>query len=315
VIAGILLGLSFLSHYDAIFFAVPIMFLLWKEKKIWYFLMPVAILVLPFYIPYITGDYFDQQTIGYLRRRMNENVISSSVFTYLTYNPMLPRFLLYFFAPFAVIKRKDKFAVGILLWFVVALASFEIVISNPGTHIHNYILPLSLLSAIGIHNILCRIQKPLPKNVIFSLLAAFLLILFAFQVTMFVPKFSKGYPWRDSRFSETQNKKFIYGFPYERGWVEIAEYLRDRGVRSFYTTDNVTIGEYYLLGIPADITNPHFYIHVFDNQEFRTLDETPQVLDYQKLLNREDVTQFYNLEKEIFVDEERTALIYKRIDN
>ncbi len=70
-----------------------------------------------------------------------------------------------------------------------------------------------------------------------------------------------------------------------------------------------------MLGGPADISNPHFYIHVFDNQEFRTLDETPQVLDYQKLLKRQDVTRFYNLEKEIFVDGKKTALIYKRIDN
>lgn len=328
VLSGTFLGLAFLSHYDAIFFVVPILFLLkddFRSRNIWLFFVPVAFLTLFFYIPYVVGGYFEEYTMGYLERRLVKAIASGSIFTYLTYNPMLPRFLIYIFAPIALVFRKDKFVAALILWFLVPLIAFEIVVSSPGTHMHNYVLPLSLLSSIGIVKVIRLFKNNMLKAAIVSLLFTLLFGLFSFQATIFVPMFVRGYPWVVRKFDTTKNQLFVYGFPYKRGWGEIAAYLRERGVRSFYTTDNVTIGEFYLRGVPVDLSNPHFFVHVFDNQRFQPLgddawlegvplDEIPQIIEYQKVVNKRDATQYYELEKEIFVEKEMTALIYKRID-
>jgi hypothetical protein len=329
VLSGVSLGLAFFSHYDAVFFAGPTLILLWnhlRSRKIWLFLVPLAVIPLAFYVPYVLGGYFVEHTMGYLERRLVKEMVSSSVFTYLTYNPMLPRFLVYVFAPVALALRKDRFVLSLVVWFVAPLAVFEIIVSNPGTHIHNYVLPLILLSSIGVVKVYCLVKNTVLKAASGAVFFMILVGLFVFQATIYVPMFSLGYPWIAGRFATTKNQLFIYGFPYKRGWDEIAAYLRELGARSFYTTDNVTVGEFYLRGVPSDLSNPHFFVHIFDNQEFVPLDEDawldevpldeiPQTIEYRKVVNKLDAAQYYNLEKEVFVDDKMTALIYKRVDN
>jgi hypothetical protein len=95
---------------------------------------------------------------------------------------------------------------------------------------------------------------------------------------------------------------FLYGFPYNRAWDQVRDYLyAQEGVRNIYTNDNDTIAQYYLRKFdytpPGANYFPQYYIDVANNQEFRTTD----VL----------LLENYVVEKEFFVDRTRSLVLYR----
>ncbi|MFC1700147.1 hypothetical protein ACFLZ4_00705, partial [Patescibacteria group bacterium] len=132
---------------------------------------------------------------------------------------------------------------------------------------------------------------------------------------VYTPILNKGYPWKHSKllginFNPPLKDRFhlyLYGFPYNRGWRQINDFMRSqKGVRGIYTNDNDTIAEYYLLGFnytpPGSNFIPHYYIHVFNNQQFTREDEG----FYLKF-----ISEYEEMEK-IFVDNELSAIVFKR---
>lgn len=296
IASSFFLALAFLSHYDAVFFAIIAFMMLFKFHKdgkvlakdvlLWY-VLPFSILTLPFYFPYIVGGYFVEHTIGYLSRRVLGSVndrISSSSYTFQIYNPVSLTWTLYLFAVIPVYEflRSKSFLWGhrvLFVWFLVPFIIFELILSNPGTHILNYVIPLTILAGVGIVRFVDGIESLLVKNVFMSFTAAIFLIYFIFDLVIYVPVFNDGYPWRVSkkgsfllRKADKSYNLFLYGFPYYREWEKMNRFHVENGIRSFYTNDNVTVGEYYLFGIPSVAISqtgqmPQYYIFVRDSQQ------------------------------------------------
>ncbi|MCA9750413.1 MAG: hypothetical protein KC414_14985, partial [Romboutsia sp.] len=214
-----------------------------------------------------------------------DQLINNSSFTYWLYNSEIVFYLPFLLLPFIFkgYKKGIQFETLLfLMWFIVPFTLFQFFISNPGTHIQNYFIPLIVLSSLGMvyaHDSI-SINRRILADIYKSFWLLFFLVMAYTQLYAFVPGFNNGYPWKDSQrgpifieaLEKTKNQYFIYGFPYNRGWREVRSYFEANGMpRSFYTNDNVTIGEYYLYGVPAHKVHsqqmPQYYIYVQDNQE------------------------------------------------
>lgn len=300
-LTGIFLALAYLSHWDAVFFDIAVGTLFIKyffyikgpnfSKKIIkeflvYLLIPFLLVLGTFFIPYITQGYFSEQVSGYMSRRLSGSSLlpNDSLLTYQIYNISLAFLLIFAFAINTLTKRYTFEKIFLLIWFVVPFVLFEFVISNPGTHIYNYVIPLLILASIGFFELFDCINGLRKKFLLLFGIILLLSMIYASSFT-FVPSLNNGYPWNKIAKQKQANQIFLYGFPYKGGWQDIRAYFgQDNGVnrpRSFYTNDNVTIGEYYLYGVPAVIPNlaegsmqlPQYYIDVKNNQEFREVDD------------------------------------------
>ena len=309
LMAGVFAGLSLLSHYDAIFFIVPTIYMLAqslkqsqfgsKELAIYYFL-PLALLTSAFYLPYLAGGFMQTNTIGYISKRVLgiRYAPSYSVYTQSLYNP-LNMWLFPFIAALVGFIYSQDVRRMLVIWFLVPFVFFEFFVANPGTHIHNYFVPMFVLAAFVLLDVYKRVSRPSFKTVYALILGCFFGVYYATQLYVFTPSFNSGYPWK----SLTRNYQvFVYGYPYNRGWDQIQAYFEHKGwPRSFYTNDNTVVGSYYLNNAAIHLMNtqklPEYYINVLNNQELKPLDN--MVMDY------------YVLEKLFFVEGKLTAEVYK----
>jgi len=306
-------ALSVYSHYDGVFFVVPIVFLYCNTKKrailfTKFFILPAILMLLPFYLPYVVRGYFGVNTLNYVSRRVSGTgyLPNSSLYTILVYNPLYLFFLLSFPGLFSfMFKEVSKLRV-IQIWLLTSFIFYEVLISNPGTHINNYLLPLILLSGFVVSNLNKKLLYPTVIP-----LAIYIVITFL----VYVPSLNTGYPWKESKIlgikvSRVSKKYqlFLYGFPYNRGWDHIADYFRERGgARGVFTNDNDSLAQYYLLGIaytpPGPNFLPQYYIHVLHNQEIGN----PKESFYDKnSIN-------YRLEAEFYADGQLASQVYRLI--
>lgn len=319
-------SLAFYAHYDAIFFLTPIGYLIIqglikKElvlKKIFIeYLGPFLFLTSLFYIPYILQGYFVNNVIGYLDRRFSgiNYLENNSFYTFMVYNPTILFSATLLFSLWGVLQKFDWKFNMLLIWFLGSLITLEVIISNPGTHIHNYFIPLYILAGYGIYSVYTSLKGKHIRIAFSSALAGIFSVLIAISLFVYVPIFNKGYPWKESKLfgmvlkipKKDMYHLYLYGFPYDRGWNKIEDFMRSqKGVRGVYTNDNDTIAEYYLLGfnytLPGSNFIPHYYIHVFNNQQFAREDEgfyKGFISEYEKV-------------KKIFVEDELSAIIFKR---
>lgn len=311
--SSLFLGLAFLSHYDAIFFSLVIIVILYQklifEKKLLkevliFFILPLVIIVSAFYIPYVTSGYFQKNTINYINKRVSgkEYKPNNSYYTYKVYNPAYGAEIILIFGLLSIFFLKSWKRNIFIVWFGIPFLLFESIFSNPGTHILSYVIPLIIFSGVFISEMI----KFLGTNVKRSggyLVISLMIIIYAFsQAQVFIPLLNTGYPWTGNKVNNKYNL-FLYGFPYNRGWRQVREYFVQNGMpRSFYTNDNVTIGEWYLRGVPSKIITysqfPEVYISVSDNQEFRAEDAI-------SLTN-------YNVIKEISIEKSSIKTLIKK---
>ena len=287
-LSAFFLGLAFLSHYDAVFFGLVTIFILAQKvisdksvfkSVILFFVLPFVLIISTFYIPYITSGYFQKNTINYISKRVlgKEYKPNNSYYTYKIYNPSYGSPIILFFGLLSLVFLKSWKRYMLLIWFGVPFLLFEIVFSNPGTHILNYVIPLFIFSGVFLNDLTMFLGSRAKVFHGYLVIFLFILVFVASQAQVFIPSLNRGYPWVDSNVSKKYNL-FLYGFPYNRGWRQIRDYFLKTGMpRSFYTNDNVTIGEWYLRGIPSKIITktqfPEVYISVHNNQEFRIEDK------------------------------------------
>ncbi|OGC46153.1 hypothetical protein A2V49_01840 [candidate division WWE3 bacterium RBG_19FT_COMBO_34_6] len=324
--SAFILALAHLTHYDAIFFDIAIMLILIKKisyakrnikEIIKYYFLPFFIVISLFYIPYLIKGFYYSNTYNYVAKRLtgSEYAQNASWYTFWAYNPnILWAFLLVFVLPF-FFKKTTWSRKLLLIWFLIPFIIFDYIILNPGTHIHNYVIPMIIIVSLGIYDVYLLIKTKIYRLIYLKFISIiFILIIFTDFYT-FVPGINNGYPWKDSRAGlwniSKINKRFhlfLYGFPYQRGWDQIRDYVREKGgFRYIYTNDNEILAKYYLNGIayspPGSNYLPQYYIHIENSQEF--FDKNP---DFINNLNIN-----YTLEKEFFVNGEKTAGIYKLI--
>jgi hypothetical protein len=272
ILSVITLALSFLSHYDAIFFLIPALYLF---RSSWKKLLPIIFMATiisgSFYMLNIYFGYFEKNTIGYLEKRISgegyEN--QNSLATIDLYNPLYIYPVTLFLLSIVGLKfiSKDlKFLV--IIWFLFSFIFLQIIMKTPGTHIHNYFVPLFILAAIGSVNLVYKF-----KFMFFILTSLFIYVYFI-QLFVFVPRFNNGYPYKESYFFDTKVNKINlnynlpqYGFVYDRSWREISDIMKkEKRVPNFYTNDNKVVSEYYLHGYYfsdlAEGFRPAYYIEI-----------------------------------------------------
>ncbi len=317
--AGLFMGLSFLTHYDAVFFMVPSVLLLWsggnRIRNIFIYGATTAIMASLFYVPYIFKGFFYFNTSIYMINRFAgiDSLPNNSLFTYNVYNPFYITFAFVVFIIMALLRLHKNYIVRItLVWFLVPFVAFEVVFSNPGTHIHNYVIPLFIFAGYGVYLVYCYLKNKIVRSVFSFVVVAALALITTIGYSLYIPAFHTGYPWKQSKFltmdipavDRNTFQLFIYGFPYYRGWDQVRNFVFNQKAelaRNFSTNDNVTVAEYYLSPLLAYHAKPQFYIYVVDG-----------MLAKPKLPETEDIFTYF-LMKEIMVDDEVTAQIYRRI--
>jgi len=213
ILSAVFLAFSYLSHYDAVFFDIAIAFILIKKildhkddlmgigKEIGlYYVTPFVITAGLFYIPYVIYGYYYSNTFRYVNRRLIGSGFGKNLswYTFWVYNPhLIWAFLTVFIIPF-LLKRAEWDRHLLLFWFLVPFVTFEFIFSSPGTHIHNYFIPLIIMISIGAADFLGFLEKKVVQQVFYAFLVYVFAVLFVVGVFVFIPGVNTGYPWRDS---------------------------------------------------------------------------------------------------------------------
>ncbi len=193
------------------------------------------------------------------------------------YNPFLTYYLLLSMGILGAILVKKSYIFS--AWFIFAYGVFELFVRKPGTHIYNFIIPLTVLAALG----MVKIYEILPKyiKVIWSCLVVSTLVFLTYQTHFFFIDHSREYPWEqktlldfynfenivyDQKKVKTRDRVYhslatseynidqklpLFGFPHKRYWNEINEFVqnanRENGENLPYMTNEVkTISEWYM---------------------------------------------------------------------
>jgi len=331
LLSAMFLGLSVLSHYDGLFFLIPLLYLVLNDKSIKIkevlikFLLPLILLVSLFYVPYFATGYFKDNTFNYVLKRFNGDTTFSrnySFFTFNFYNPyyvffiffVLPILLLAMNFPISKLLGKEEKSINIIrmlnLWFLIPFVLFQFFMSNPGTHIHNYFIPFYLLIGFTIYGIYHYIKNTYLKTFYSIFITLSFVFLIGTLFYIFIPQFNSGYPWNVAKYSAIHSKYqlFIYGFPYYRNWEEIRIYFKtlDSRVEGVFTNDGDTIAQYYLRDFnytrPGSNFYPQYYIDIKNNQEFVDYKGYGSITKEEFYSNYTEVKRFDN------------AVVYKRID-
>lgn len=291
-VAGWYLGMvtwaiSILSHYDGGFiapFAAYILFKWFKQAslsqkdKIKHILLS-GILFLAitgsFFVPYVSN--ISDSTKDYWLNRVSDtsNKMSSSIVAFKTYNPM---YIFYAFVGLVAASLfKIKKVLPVMLWALFPILVWEVVTDVPGTHIYNYLIPLFVLAAFGItviEHFIGRVIKSKLAHTI-SVFGVSILFVFAFLLSNFVfVDHTQEYPWEIANFAgrtiQKPNPIFhnsLFGFPYNRGWEEIREYVLENNNGHYATNERASIPRFYI-GLPKSTDEAGPYISIINPQSF-----------------------------------------------
>jgi 4-amino-4-deoxy-L-arabinose transferase-like glycosyltransferase len=273
IVSSLSLSCALLSHYDAVFFLIPLYFIVNRTTLIKIILLG---LILPsiFYIPNVYLGFFSTNTFGYITKRLvGENYIkNNSLYTILVYNPLYVYVLFLLTSLATAILRVHSHSKNMLIaWTVIPFLVFQFLILNPGTHIHNYVLPIIILAGVGLNYLLEKFWR--HRYLVIFATSSLLAFCYLVQLQTYIPNLNNGYPWKVTRVSNDYHL-YLYGFPYYRGWDHAGKYFKTlSGVKNFYTNDNETVAEYYLYGIPCiapiDAFLPQYYVQIISPQELQ----------------------------------------------
>ena len=283
-------AVAILSHYDGLFIAPFAIYLLGRwyssqtklplQARRLHLAVPAALAVTAlglFFIPFI----FDlgEDTLQYWQLRLaGEEAagVPSSMFTFRLYNPLLSTYFYAFFGLLSLFRLRKTLPVW--LWFLFPWVVLEVVFTDPGTHIYTYIMPACILVASGIE-ILTDIARRLLGNRAGTALAvgvATLAVAFLALVShlIFIDH-TPEYPWEERRILSwtvgapgDEYRAWVFGFPYNRQWEAIGEFVNaGENTRYYATNEKKIIAEYYI-PYTFDIDQAGYYIHIYHPQRF-----------------------------------------------
>lgn len=294
------LALSFLFHYDAIFFAIPIT--IWglqdlckaiktkdgafaKHFAVACFMF--VILAGLFYVPFALN--ISGKTQEYWAGRLTGSVsakVSSSMYLFTVYQPIYVIHIytaatMLFFGVFlkAVIKKEVRLKHNlfpIIVWTASAVVFMEILVAIPGTHIYTYLIPMMMLLGWGSANFWNTTKKIVGKKADYLAIAGLVILtsfLYAQAWWVFVDH-SSEYPWQDKKFLVWTLPKpaptfhlSLFGFPYYRYWQEIGDLVNNGTVNYYTTNERVSITRYHIkLGKSGESIG--YYVYIYSPQTF-----------------------------------------------
>ena len=296
-IAGILWGLSFLVHSDSVYFFPMALFLVleWIKKnkmdlKITFkkMIIPVILglsVMLIFYGPYLLNLPTD--TLNYWKGRIEgthqANVVNNSRYLFEVYQPIYTSHL-YIIASvvgaFILMKGSKSInlnsKLGLISWFLFSFLFMEFAVEVPGTHIYTYLIPATIFMGVFFSYLEDFVSHHIKKILPLYYFAVIIMFFFLFfqSYAIFVDH-KREYPWQTERFLvwdfPSLNPVFklsLFGFPYNRNWEGISEYITGDG-RSFYYASNEkrALPRYYLPDYYFnDSSRAGYYIQIIDPQ-------------------------------------------------
>jgi hypothetical protein len=164
--------------------------------------------------------------------------------------------------------------------------------SEPGTHILNYQIPLTIFMAFGVSTVLGLAKGKALKAVATAGVAAVFAFLVAQSYAVYVDH-TREYPYESETFlgqklptidDDSEYELRIFGFPYNRGWQDIQEYVaRDKTKRVYATNDKDTIAVFYMSpNEDGDRDEVGWFIWVNDPQSFDYERPTGRVARWMK---------------------------------
>ncbi|HSX39086.1 MAG TPA: glycosyltransferase family 39 protein [Candidatus Saccharimonadales bacterium] len=282
-ITGIYLGfiswaLCILAHYDGVFIAPFAFYLLIKWflqnrrdktsiKHLIISLVVSGLMLAAFYIPFVVA--ISKATLEYWNSRLGNynGKITSSNYLFQIYNPIyaLKIYIALFFIGLLNFRKRKFEYMALLLWVAFTILFFEGIVKVSGTHIFNYILPLTVVLGFGIvetENLLIfifsklKLSKKIPQIILY--LSVFVIFLFLTAQTYWIfVDHSHEYPWEAKDFliwnfnmPSTAFNLSLFGFPYYRNWEGIAAYMaKDNshsGKKFYATNERDSITRFYL---------------------------------------------------------------------
>jgi len=294
-LAGIIWGFNFLVHTDALYiFPMTLLLIIeWAKKhemnaKITLkkmlpaLVLGLAVLMI-FYGPYLLN--LPKDALNYWKARVDgtqqANVVSNSKYTFSVYQPIyvihlyiLAGILGTVLTIFNKSLNKER-KIGIISWFIFSYIFMEYIVKDPGTHIYNYVMPLTILMGIFFYSFNEILKIKIKKLVPIFIASVFILFIFLFlqSYAIFVDH-SKEYPWQDEKFLiwtfpilNPVFKPSLFGFPYNRNWEGVQSYILNDGRSTYYTTnERKPIPRYYLHVLEHNSSKAGYYIRVIDPQ-------------------------------------------------
>jgi len=280
VIGAVFTSLSILSHWDAVFYAIPVIYFLGffifrrdiskKEKVacIFAIFLVGAILVLPYFGAYIFNLISQQSgNVDYLFKRIGieGSLFSRHRYIFELYNPVITLWL-YLFGLAACVLFIKKTGV-FFFWFVFNLLLIKFFMITPKTHIYNYVFPGIIASSLGIYYFYDYVSTKLKilRISVIVIMVIFVSLLYVQSYQIFVDH-KKEYPFDAKKILWHQNHVFIdneiitFGFPHNRNWKKVDEIIspscryitnESKGISQIYIRAKYGFSEdcYYLVVI------------------------------------------------------------------
>jgi 4-amino-4-deoxy-L-arabinose transferase-like glycosyltransferase len=283
-------ALAILSHYDGVFIApfAGYLLLAWYRQnaaaparaRLRSILVPggiAALLVTLIYAPLVVGLLTNKQ--GYLMERLGGAVDSAppagSLAIFQLYNPLLAIYLYPLLGALSLVNFRRTLPV--LLWFLFPWFVMELILSDPGTHIYTYIVPAAALAGLGLAELEDRLARLKPFLSRLAPVTLGMVVLFFAIVGHFLfvdhtpeyPRTARRILFWTSVEPTKDRRVWLYGFPYNRDWTAIGEYVTAHASRGYFATneDKDIAGFYVPYTFDADQAG--YYINIYKPQSFR----------------------------------------------
>lgn len=256
-------SLSFLSHWDAVYVLVPIIyffvkFLLrddiskqYKKRVLIYNFVLGCLLLLPFLIPFVLHHSASPSSVDYFTRRYGASKYGLELHEYIfeLYNPFftLPVYLVLLGLSALVVRYKPLF----FIWFIVNFIAIRFFMINPGTHVYNYLLPLIFLYTLLSSYLLTFLSVKLKY--LFAIVMFVVCGVFYYQSYMIFVDHTVEYPWEAKVLFGYETTPYVnkgvftFGFPHFRNWKGMNAFLlKYNDSCSYITNEGKEISEYYM---------------------------------------------------------------------
>ncbi|MBI4091285.1 glycosyltransferase family 39 protein [candidate division WWE3 bacterium] len=281
------LAFSLLAHYDGVFVGLPSLYFvaLWylksqekgKTLKLVLCASVFVVMVLIFYLPFILNPSFASSTKAYLLDRLQGVYTKETnvIVTYLLYNPFISLYFISLLAVVGVVVGRLKL-LPLYLWFIPPFFLFSFVISVPGTHIYNYIIPAIIMCSYGICAFYSKLRADYLKQA-YVLLMALIVSFLAYQSYAIFVDHSIEYPWYGKKIlfweakpPPTEYHLSVFGFPYNRRLEDVNAYLRTKdNLGGVTSNERPKLFDFYV-GVAPSLNPTHVaYVYIYGAQSLR----------------------------------------------
>jgi hypothetical protein len=345
ILGSIAFCFSFLAHWDAVYYLIPTLFMVatfflrarvpntYKFKLALYNILVVALLTLPFMIPYIAKMQSLPDNVSYAQSRialLNPFEDRQNIFRFELYNPFVapPLYVIgttlgIFGSLFLVLRKKASTNILVFaFWFVGVFFVFRFFVAYTGSHFYNYFIPATILVGVGAHFLFSLFHNLTPKirlliHLLLGLCVGLILAFLTYQTYLLFVDHKLEYPWQQEKILSWETREYTHkdemrhkiGFTHKRYWSEVNDFVNEQNRINgenfgYYTNEYPQVPKYYMKETEFRGGDGGYYaIGVKRPQSFATDYKFSQIkgkYTVKKIENEEGstVVQIYRVEEE-----------------